>query len=92
LYPTSNRDVINSISFLSIDPNDNQCVRWLKTNNYKHKACISFITTGGDYLGDDGPRNYAVYTDSQLQPVVDAFNFFIDKNKKPMIKWKYTPS
>lgn len=72
LYPTSNKNISNSISFLSIDPIDNQCINWLKNNTHEQEACI--------YM--DGGKNYAVYADSDLQTITNGFNLFVQTNKK----------
>ncbi len=73
IYPADGvgNETNDSISFLSIDPTDTQCVNWLKINTFKKENCIS----------KDGGKNYAVYTNSTYTPVVNVFNSFLEINR-----------
>ncbi len=71
-YTTEKKNINDAINFFTINPSDNQCSFWLKINSFQHMGCISL----------EGGKNYAVYTNSNLQSVIDDLNLFIKTNQK----------
>jgi hypothetical protein len=71
-YPTDSKEDSDSIFLQTIYPGDTNCINWIKENTFSQKGCISY----------DGGKNYAVYSNSKKQSIIDAFKLFIDSNKK----------